>query len=296
MAVVAVLPTTGLKRGWTAAVLPPVKTTNTMDTTLTTTTSEGAATVTVTVRPKTVRSTGESKRPGEVNGRRSQQPARSGAALHRAKSAAAPNPVESGGGSAGSHARSKSAAPAGSARLGSEDQSNSLSSIRMVARRGVSSSPKDRASPPDRNNNVNNHSRNNPTGKKPTRHRSSPNLRVGCTACSSGSGGAGGGGALPPPEPYKMAFKAGSPESSSGGGGSSAGSGGDKKTSVYKVPRPRAPFAKRCYSIDTLTPPFSLWPGQQGGYPEHWRLASVYQHAFKPIEMRRKPLLASVYQ
>ncbi|KAJ9590608.1 hypothetical protein L9F63_016378, partial [Diploptera punctata] len=96
-----------------------------------------------------------------------------------------------------------------------------------------------------------------------------------------------------PPQPsYKMAFKAGKPSNSF-----DSGSNRPATAKQIRVPKPRAPFAKRSYSIDTLAPPFSLWPGHTGqDYPEHWRLASVYQHAYKPVETRRKPLLASVYQ
>jgi hypothetical protein len=135
-------------------------------------------------------------------------------------------------------------------------------------------------------------------------HKSSPNLMMPrhkpakrllgarpCVACE-----------LKQPSPlyrprseYKMAFKAGKPNN--------VFDSIDKtrpQTAAAKqmcVPKPRVPFAKRSYSIDTLTPPFSLWPGHMGqGYPEHWRLASVYQHAYKPMEARKKPLLASVYQ
>jgi hypothetical protein len=92
-----------------------------------------------------------------------------------------------------------------------------------------------------------------------------------------------------PRSEYKLAFKAGKPSSASRPQTAAA--------KQVRVPKPRAPFAKRSYSIDTLRPPFSLWPEHTGqGYPEHWRLASVYQHAYKPIETRRKSLLASVYQ
>ncbi|BFG02124.1 uncharacterized protein DMAD_01714 [Drosophila madeirensis] len=67
---------------------------------------------------------------------------------------------------------------------------------------------------------------------------------------------------------------------------------------VLVVPRPRQPYAKKNYDIDTLVPPFRSQGGGagQGGYPEHWRLASVYQHAFKPLEQRRRPLLQTVYK
>ncbi|XP_060530451.1 uncharacterized protein LOC132704458 isoform X2 [Cylas formicarius] len=30
-------------------------------------------------------------------------------------------------------------------------------------------------------------------------------------------------------------------------------------------------------------------------YPEHWRLATVYQHSFKPLHARKKPLLQTIY-
>ncbi|PSN51055.1 hypothetical protein C0J52_01525 [Blattella germanica] len=132
------------------------------------------------------------------------------------------------------------------------------------------------------------------------RHRSSPNLSVDqnserrqlgsrpCIACELKDTAS----ECPPHSNYKMAFKAGKPSNSF-----DSGSSRPQTAKPVKVPKPRAPFAKRSYSIDTLAPPFSLWPGHTGqDYPEHWRLASVYQHAYKPIETRRKPLLASVYQ
>ncbi|XP_021938775.1 uncharacterized protein LOC110839171 [Zootermopsis nevadensis] len=98
-----------------------------------------------------------------------------------------------------------------------------------------------------------------------------------------------------PRSEYKMAFKAGKPNNSM----NSIVNTRPQTTAAKRmhVPKPRVPFAKRSYSIDTLMPPFSLWPGHtEQCYPEHWRLASVYQHAYKPVEARRKPLLASVYQ
>ncbi|XP_063230546.1 uncharacterized protein LOC134535402 [Bacillus rossius redtenbacheri] len=148
---------------------------------------------------------------------------------------------------------------------------------------------------------------------KQKHHRSSPNLAGGgerhdhyvpgevacadkkkllharpCIACELKA--SGGPTQERPRSDYKMAFKAGKPGSSSSSGS------GRPQTSKVRVPKPRA-FLKRNYSIDTLAPPFSLWPGNTGqDYPEHWRLASVYQHAYKPPEARKKPLLASVYQ
>ncbi|XP_054263818.1 uncharacterized protein LOC128987127 isoform X1 [Macrosteles quadrilineatus] len=102
---------------------------------------------------------------------------------------------------------------------------------------------------------------------------------------------------------YKMAFKAGKPNNGSGNSSmnnsqdlSSTSSRAQSSKPVH-VPKMKLPYAKKSYSIGTLAPPFSLWPGTTGqDYPEHWRLASVYQHSFKPVELRRKPLLQSVYQ
>lgn len=111
-----------------------------------------------------------------------------------------------------------------------------------------------------------------------------------------------------PKSEYKQAFKAGIPNSNSSGTCTSFDSGCGSSTvssrscaslqKVVKIPKQRNPYAKKDYIIDTLAPPFACWRGGagQGGYPEHWRLASVYQHAYKPVEQRRRPLLATVYQ
>lgn len=93
-------------------------------------------------------------------------------------------------------------------------------------------------------------------------------------------------------------FKAGIPRNSNSfDSGLSTGSEIVQQKQV-RVPKPRDPYAHKNYNIDTLAPPFACWKGGsgQGGYPEHWRLASVYQHAYKPIDQRRRPLLATVYQ
>ncbi|XP_014240727.1 uncharacterized protein LOC106661692 [Cimex lectularius] len=94
---------------------------------------------------------------------------------------------------------------------------------------------------------------------------------------------------------YKMAFKAGVP--TSGTHSHRVDSSGSKASSKQlSIPKPKKPFAARSYSINTLAPPFSLWPGTTGmDYPEHWRLASVYQHSYKPIEQRKKPLLQGIF-
>lgn len=71
-----------------------------------------------------------------------------------------------------------------------------------------------------------------------------------------------------------------------------------KKPNVFSIPKPRHPYTKKNYVIDTLAPPFSCWKGGagQGGYPDYWRLSSVYQQAYKPIQQRKRPLLETVYK
>ncbi|XP_034948240.1 uncharacterized protein [Chelonus insularis] len=50
----------------------------------------------------------------------------------------------------------------------------------------------------------------------------------------------------------------------------------------FTIPRPRTPYARREFCIDTLTPPFSIVQGcRDADYPEHWRLTSVYQQSYK---------------
>ncbi|GAB0088062.1 uncharacterized protein DMENIID0001_024420 [Sergentomyia squamirostris] len=95
--------------------------------------------------------------------------------------------------------------------------------------------------------------------------------------------------------------KIGRRDSDSGCGQSISSNGSDRPPrgrKGIKVPKPRDPYAKKNYNIETLAPPFACWRGGagQGGYPEIWRLASVYQHAYKPIEQRKRALLATVYQ
>jgi len=54
------------------------------------------------------------------------------------------------------------------------------------------------------------------------------------------------------------------------------------------VPRPRTPFARRTFCIDTLAPPFSVVNGcRDADYPEHWRLMSVYQQSYKNPQKRK---------
>ncbi|XP_030378789.1 uncharacterized protein LOC115627296 [Scaptodrosophila lebanonensis] len=97
----------------------------------------------------------------------------------------------------------------------------------------------------------------------------------------------------------KAAFRVGVPKHNAVGdfvgANDACGASGSR---VLVVPRPRNPYSKKNYDIDTLVPPFRSQGGGagQGGYPEHWRLASVYQHAYKPMEQRRRPLLQTVYK
>lgn len=102
-------------------------------------------------------------------------------------------------------------------------------------------------------------------------------------------------------KPELRPFKAGLPTRNSNSFDSGCGGMNDKSyhhQPQIRIPKPREPYAHKNYNIDTLAPPFACWKGGagQGGYPEHWRLASVYQHAYKPIDQRRRPLLATVYQ
>lgn len=94
--------------------------------------------------------------------------------------------------------------------------------------------------------------------------------------------------------PYKMAFKAGVPVSTPVKNRAVAAG---KPARHLKVPKPRTTNSdKKKYVIGTLLPPFSMWPGTTArDYPEHWRLTSVYRQAFKPLELRKQPLLQTIY-
>lgn len=98
-----------------------------------------------------------------------------------------------------------------------------------------------------------------------------------------------------PKSEYKMAFKAGKFNGNSSLDGTNSSSSTTK--TYVKVPKQKDPYVKKNYDINSLHPPFSLWKGNScQSYPEHWRLASIYQHSYKPVENRKKPLLASVFQ
>ncbi|KAJ8674392.1 hypothetical protein QAD02_005654 [Eretmocerus hayati] len=55
-----------------------------------------------------------------------------------------------------------------------------------------------------------------------------------------------------------------------------------------RVPRPRTPYARRGFCIDSLAPPFSVVQGcRDADYPEHWRLTSVYRQSYRnPARLR----------
>lgn len=116
-----------------------------------------------------------------------------------------------------------------------------------------------------------------------------------CTACKGVPLSAPIGPPARSRSEYKMAFKAGVPT-----GGSICSSGGSVSKGSVTVPKQRDPFAKRNYDINSLSPPFNIVRGGGGGscdqYPEHWRLATIYQHSYKPPAARRRRLLQNVFQ
>lgn len=86
---------------------------------------------------------------------------------------------------------------------------------------------------------------------------------------------------------HKLAFKAGVPQKHV------------SKTwgrQANHVPKPTLPYRSRNYAIHSLAPPFSLQKHKRDDYPEHWRLATVYQHSYKPIYARKRSLLQTVYK
>lgn len=114
-----------------------------------------------------------------------------------------------------------------------------------------------------------------------------PNSRL-CVACELKNAGEQ---ESRPKSDYKMAFKAGVPNNYSVSTNSSSNA-----CKYIKVPKQRDPYSNKNYSIKSLGAPFSLQKGKRDDYPEHWRLASVYQHSYKPVHTRKRPLLATVYQ
>lgn len=105
---------------------------------------------------------------------------------------------------------------------------------------------------------------------------------------------------------YKMAFKAGVPAADEKRAATDRKPDGrrhhqhhhhHRRRGHLKVPKPRTTNSDdKKYVIGTLLPPFSMWPGTTArDYPEHWRLTSVYRQAFKPLELRKQPLLRTIY-
>lgn len=66
------------------------------------------------------------------------------------------------------------------------------------------------------------------------------------------------------------------------------------KQKVIYVPRPKQPYKKKNYQIDSLAPPFSSWTGRGDEFPNHLRLSSVYQKAYKPVESRTRRFVQSL--
>ncbi|RZC32579.1 serine/threonine-protein kinase RIO1 [Asbolus verrucosus] len=88
---------------------------------------------------------------------------------------------------------------------------------------------------------------------------------------------------------FKMAFKAGVPQKCV-----SKTSYNRNARCNFTVPKQKDPYSPKNYAIRSLAPPFSLQKDKREDYPEHWRLATVYQHSYKPIHSRKRPLLATV--
>ncbi|KAF5281988.1 hypothetical protein FQA39_LY00512 [Lamprigera yunnana] len=91
-----------------------------------------------------------------------------------------------------------------------------------------------------------------------------------------------------PKSEFKMAFKAGIPQKVS--------TNYLNLCNIIRIPKMKDPYKKRNYTINSLAPPFSFQNCKRHEYPEHWRLATIYQHSYKPIQARKRPLLATVFK
>ncbi|XP_044255150.1 uncharacterized protein LOC123005450 [Tribolium madens] len=89
---------------------------------------------------------------------------------------------------------------------------------------------------------------------------------------------------------YKMAFKAGVPQKCV------SNTSYRNARFNFQVPKQKDPYSPKNYAIRSLAPPFSLQKDKRQDYPEHWRLATVYQHSYKPIYARKRPLLDTVFK
>lgn len=94
---------------------------------------------------------------------------------------------------------------------------------------------------------------------------------------------------------YKMAFKAGVPQNYVSNNRLACYNRNNARRN-FKVPKQKDPYCDRNYAIRSLAPPFSLQKDKRQDYPEHWRLATVYQHSYKPIHTRKRSLLATVFK
>lgn len=87
---------------------------------------------------------------------------------------------------------------------------------------------------------------------------------------------------------FRCAFKAGIPQSNSSGTVASFDSGignclPKNEPKKLTVPRPRDPYTKKNYIINTLAPPFAFWK-KGSGYPDYWRLVSgEFRYSFSVI-------------
>lgn len=131
-----------------------------------------------------------------------------------------------------------------------------------------------------------------PPTTRPTRH--GRHVFRPCLACDDPNAVAAANRKDDECDHYKMAFKAGVPVSTPVRLRTAAAG---KPAKHLKVPKPKTTNSdKKKYVIGTLLPPFSMWPGTTArDYPEHWRLTSVYRQAFKPLELRKQPLLQTIY-
>ncbi|KAK4886147.1 hypothetical protein RN001_002418 [Aquatica leii] len=91
-----------------------------------------------------------------------------------------------------------------------------------------------------------------------------------------------------PKSEFKMAFKAGIPQKVS--------TDYMQLCNTLRIPKMKDPYKKRNYNINSLAPPFSLQNYKRHDYPDHWRLATVYQHSYKPLQARKRPLLDTIFQ
>ncbi|KAI4463790.1 serine/threonine-protein kinase rio1 [Holotrichia oblita] len=94
-----------------------------------------------------------------------------------------------------------------------------------------------------------------------------------------------------PKSEFKMAFKAGVPNNNK-----SVSLNNELNPNRLKIPKQRDPYSNTKYHIETLAPPFSFQSGKRHEYPNHWRLASIYQHSYKPLHLRKRPMIECVFK